>query len=65
MNTTNKKNQQRLNDLIAINLMTDVEVAEYGKWTRRKVETMILVDVHQRDVFEELVKKKIKDIEVA
>ena len=63
MNQTNKKNQQRLNDLIAINLQTDQQLAAHGKWTRKKVETMILVDVHARDVFEEMVKKKIKDIE--
>ena len=63
MNQTNKKNAQRLNDLIAINLQTDQQLAEFGKWTRKKVETMILVDVHARDVFEELVKKKVKDIE--
>ena len=60
MNSTNRKNLQRLNDMIAINLKTDQELAEYGKWTRKKVETMILVDVHQRDVFDELVKRKIK-----
>ena len=63
MNATNKKNAQRLNDLIAINLQTDQELAQYGKWTRKKVETMIVVDVHARDVFDEMVKKKIKDIE--
>ena len=54
MGATNRKNLQRLNDMIAINLKTDQELAEYGKWTRRKVETMILVDVHQRDCFDEL-----------
>ena len=63
MNSMNRKNLQRLNDLIAINLKTDKELSEFGKWTRKKVETMILVDVHQRDVFDELVKKKIKDME--
>jgi dynein heavy chain len=63
MNLANKKNQQRLNDLIAINLKTDQELAAFGKWTRRKVETMILVDVHQRDVFDEMVKRKVKDVE--
>ena len=41
MNATNRKNLQRLNDMIAINLKTDQELAEYGKWTRKKVETMI------------------------
>ena len=65
MNQTNKKNQQRLNDLIAINMMSDQQLVEHTgmKWTRKKVETMILVDVHARDVFDEMVKKKIKDIE--
>jgi len=63
MNTVNKKNQQRLNDLIGINLQTDQQLAVHGRWTRRKVETMILVDVHARDVFDEMVKKKVKDVE--
>jgi hypothetical protein len=54
MNTVNKKNQQRLNDLIGINLQTDQQLAVHGRWTRCKVETMILVDVHARDVFEVL-----------
>ena len=62
MNQTNKKNQQRLNDLIAINMKSDQELAEFGKWTRRKVETMILVDVHARDVMIRLTKEKVSDI---
>jgi dynein heavy chain len=63
MNTVNKKNQQRLNDLIGINLQTDQQLAVHGRWTRCKVETMILVDVHARDVFDVMVKKKVKDVE--
>ena len=39
---------------------TDAELLEHGKWTRKKVETMILVDVHQRDVFADMIKKKIQ-----
>ena len=45
MGVTNKKNAQRLNDLIAINMQSDQELAQFGKWSRKKVETMILVDV--------------------
>ncbi|KOO34920.1 dynein gamma flagellar outer arm [Chrysochromulina tobinii] len=59
MNTVNKKNQQRLNDLIGINLQTDQQLVVHGRWTRCKVETMILVDVHARDVFDVMVKKKV------
>ena len=63
MQATNKKHNGRLNDLVAINMRSDQELNQFGKWTRKKVETMILVDVHQRDVFEEVVKKRIKDPE--
>ena len=61
MNATGKRNNQRLTDLVAINLKPDAELAVHGKWTRTKVETMILVDVHQRDVFDDMIKAKIKD----
>ena len=54
MNAVNRKNQQRLNDMIGVNLKTDRELREHGAWTRKKLETMILVDVHQRDVFDEV-----------
>jgi dynein heavy chain len=60
---TNKKHQQRLTDLVSINMRSDQDLKQYGKWTRRKVETMILVDVHQRDVFVEIEQKRIRDPE--
>ena len=63
MQVTNKKHNQRLNDLVAINLRSDLELRAFGKWTRKKIETMILVDVHQRDVWEEIVKRRVKDPE--
>ena len=63
MQQTNKKHNQRLNELVGINMRSDQELRQFGKWTRKKVETMILVDVHQRDVFEEVVKRRIKDPE--
>jgi dynein heavy chain len=61
MNATNKKNQQRLDDLVALNLLPDEDLLQHGKWSRTKIETMILVDVHQRDVFADMIKAKIKD----
>ena len=61
MNAAGKRNEQRLNDLVAINLKPDGDLNVHGKWTRTKVETMILVDVHQRDVFADMIKQKIKD----
>jgi dynein heavy chain len=63
MGATNKKNQSRLNDLVAMNLLKDDDLRKYGKWTRRKIETMITVDVHQRDVWEDIVKRKVRDTE--
>ena len=42
MNATGKRNLQRLNDLVALNLKADAELRQHGKWTRTKVETMIL-----------------------
>jgi dynein heavy chain len=63
MKETNKRHNQRLTDLVNINMRTDAELKSHGKWTRKKVETMILVDVHQRDVFDELFKKRVKDPE--
>ena len=60
---TNKKHQQRLNDLVGINMRPDQELSQYGKWTRRKVETMIIVDVHQRDVFVDIEIHRVKDPE--
>ncbi|KAL3930957.1 MAG: hypothetical protein SGPRY_001318 [Prymnesium sp.] len=47
----------------SLEILTAPSLVAVGKWTRKKVETMILVDVHQRDVFDDLVKKKIKDME--
>ena len=63
MGQTNKKNQARLNDLVAMNMLKDDDLRKFGKWTRRKIETMITVDVHQRDVWEEIVKRKVRDTE--
>ncbi|KAG8470448.1 hypothetical protein KFE25_008869 [Diacronema lutheri] len=63
MGQTNKKNQARLNELVAMNLQPDEALRKFGKWTRRKIETMITVDVHQRDVWEEIVKRKVRDTE--
>ena len=60
---TNKKHQQRLNDLVSINMRSDQELAQYGKWTRKKVETMIIVDVHQRDVFVDIEAHRVRDPE--
>jgi dynein heavy chain len=60
---TNKKHQQRLNDLVSINMSSDQELAQYGGWTRKKVETMIIVDVHQRDVFVDIEAHRVKDPE--
>mmetsp|Transcript_24997 Transcript_24997/g.74250 ORF Transcript_24997/g.74250 Transcript_24997/m.74250 type:complete len:4444 (+) Transcript_24997:3-13334(+) len=60
---TNKRHNQRLTDLVAINMRPDADLKTHGKWTRKKVETMILVDVHQRDVFDEIFKKRVKDPE--
>jgi len=60
---TNKKHQQRLTDLVAINMRPDQELRNFGKWTRKKVETMIVVDVHQRDVFVDIERFRVKDIE--
>ena len=63
MNVTNKKHQQRLNDLVQMNMQDDKTLRTYGNWTRKKIETMILVDVHQRDVFDEIVRKRVRDPE--
>ena len=41
MVATAKKNLQRLNELVAINLKSDSELNAFGAWTRTKVETMI------------------------
>ena len=60
---TNKKHQQRLNDLVSINMSSDQDLAQYGKWTRKKVETMIIVDVHQRDVFVDIEAHRVRDPE--
>ena len=54
LKAVNKKHQQRLTDLVAINMRPDAELRAFGAWTRKKVETMIVVDVHQRDVFVDL-----------
>ena len=56
MNATCKRNLQRLNELVGMNLKSDAELLVHGGWTRTKVETMITVDVHQRDVFDDLTK---------
>ena len=61
MNVTAKRNLQRLNDLVALNLKPDSDLLQHGSWTRTKIETMILVDVHQRDVFDDLVRTKIRE----
>ena len=61
MVATAKKNLQRLNELVAINLKSDSELNAFGAWTRTKVETMITVDVHQRDCYDELVQKKVRE----
>jgi len=60
---TNKKHQQRLTDLVAINMRPDQEVRAFGAWTRKKVETMIVVDVHQRDVFVDIEIHRVRDVE--
>ncbi|RPH16407.1 MAG: hypothetical protein CBC49_004120, partial [Alphaproteobacteria bacterium TMED89] len=60
---TNKKHQQRLTDLVAINMRSDQDLMQFGKWTRKKVETMILVDVHQRDVFVDIEIHRVRDPE--
>ena len=60
---TNKKHQQRLTDLVSINMQTDQALAAHGKWTRKKVETMIIVDVHQRDVFVDIEAHRVRDPE--
>jgi hypothetical protein len=41
MVATAKKNLQRLNELVAINLKSDSELNAFGAWTRTKVKTMI------------------------
>ena len=43
MGVTAKKNLQRLNELVAINLKSDGELNAFGAWTRTKVETMLLL----------------------
>eukprot|EP00327_Prymnesium_parvum_P015479 CAMPEP_0113272674 /NCGR_PEP_ID=MMETSP0008_2-20120614/23450_1 /TAXON_ID=97485 /ORGANISM="Prymnesium parvum" /LENGTH=4484 /DNA_ID=CAMNT_0000122153 /DNA_START=48 /DNA_END=13502 /DNA_ORIENTATION=+ /assembly_acc=CAM_ASM_000153 len=63
MKATVKKCLQRLNELVGINMRSDQDLRQFGKWTRKKVETMILVDVHQKDVFEEVEKRRVKDPE--
>ena len=63
MNSVVKKNQQRLTELVRLNLKSDAELSTFGPWTRTKIETMILVDVHQRDCFDDLSKLKIKEPE--
>ena len=63
MALTNKKHNARLNELVSINMRSDLELRQFGKWTRQKIETMILVDVHQRDVFDEIVRKRVRDPE--
>ena len=37
MGVTAKKNLQRLNELVAINLKSDSELNAFGAWTRTKV----------------------------
>jgi dynein heavy chain len=63
LKAVNKKHQQRLTDLVAINMRSDGELRQYGGWTRRKVETMILVDVHQRDVSFDIEIHRVRDPE--
>ena len=36
-----RKNTQRLNELVAINLTSDGELSAHGAWTRTKVETIL------------------------
>ena len=63
MAATNKRHNARLGSLVAMNMRDDAELRAHGSWTRKKVETLILVDVHQRDVFEEVVRKRVRDPE--
>jgi dynein heavy chain, axonemal len=63
VNSVVKKNQIRLTELVRLNLKPDQELNVHGHWTRTKIETMILVDVHQRDCFEDIAKLKIKEPE--
>ena len=37
-----------------LNLKPDAELLEYGKWTRKKLETMIIIEVAQRDAFNDI-----------
>eukprot|EP00966_Prymnesium_polylepis_P280842 6489195-Prymnesium_polylepis.1 len=63
MKASVKKSLARLNDLVGMNMRTDQELNQFGKWTRKKVETMILVDVHQKDVIDEIERGRVKDPE--
>eukprot|EP00966_Prymnesium_polylepis_P315112 7281265-Prymnesium_polylepis.1 len=63
MGAASTKHQQRLTDLGSLNLRPDDELHAHGKWTRKKVETMILVESYQRDVFADLVERRVDDPE--
>ena len=63
MGETSMKHQQLLTDLATVNLRPDDELHTHGKWTRQKVETMILIMSRQRDVFADLAERGVHDPE--
>ena len=56
MATSNKKALATLNELIGLTVQD-----RWNKLERTNIETLITIQVHQKDVSEELMKKKIKD----
>ena len=54
MQAARTANDARLATLVRLNLKPNAELMEYGKWTRKKVETMITVEVAQRDMFNDM-----------
>ena len=54
MHAARESNHTRLATLVRLNLKPDAELLEYGKWTRKKVETMIIIEVAQRDAFNDI-----------
>ena len=59
---TNEKNHQRLAKLVTIIASSDT-LQGHAKWLRKKFEGLILIDVHQRDVFAGLVLSHVCDPE--
>jgi dynein heavy chain len=56
MSASNKKALAVLNELIGMTVLD-----KWDKLQRTNIETLITIQVHQKDVTEELVKKKVKD----